>query len=294
MTTNDNLPPRRKAVVAISSHVARGGVGNRAIVFALETLGHPVWAVPTIFLPWHPGHGPATRIVPEPHEFEALLDDLARAPWLGEVGAVMTGYLGHPSQAAAATRLVKAVRATTPAALYLCDPVIGDAGGLYVPEATAAAIRDCLLPLADIATPNLFELGWLTGMDTSSQDAALRAAAALPPPTVVVTSTPGTRDDRIGNLLVEEGRATLFEHDRLVRPPNGPGDLTAALILAGMLQGGTAHDAVERATRGVYSILRAAVRRGADELALATDAALLAEPDARVTTHEVALVGDKG
>jgi pyridoxine kinase len=52
------------AVIVISSHVVRGSVGNRAAVFALETLGHPVWAVPTVILPWHPGHGPAKRIVP--------------------------------------------------------------------------------------------------------------------------------------------------------------------------------------------------------------------------------------
>ena len=45
----------------------------------------------------------------------------------------------------------------------LVDPVLGDAGRLYVAQETAEAIRDRLIPLADIATPNLFELGWLTG-----------------------------------------------------------------------------------------------------------------------------------
>ena len=39
---------RGGAVIAISSHVARGSVGNRAMVFALERLGFEVWAVPTI------------------------------------------------------------------------------------------------------------------------------------------------------------------------------------------------------------------------------------------------------
>ena len=50
--------PASGAVIVISSHVVRGSVGNRAAVFALETLGYPVWALPTIVLPWHPGHGP--------------------------------------------------------------------------------------------------------------------------------------------------------------------------------------------------------------------------------------------
>jgi pyridoxine kinase len=38
----------RPSVIVISSHVVRGSVGNRAAVFALETLGFPVWAVPTV------------------------------------------------------------------------------------------------------------------------------------------------------------------------------------------------------------------------------------------------------
>jgi hypothetical protein len=49
-----------RAVIVVSSHVARGSVGNRAAVFALETLGFPIWAVPTVILPWHPGHGRIT------------------------------------------------------------------------------------------------------------------------------------------------------------------------------------------------------------------------------------------
>ncbi len=74
-----------RAVIVISSHVVRGSVGNRAAVFALETLGFPVWAVPTVILPWHPGHGRATRIVPPLDQFKAMMADLERAPWLGEV-----------------------------------------------------------------------------------------------------------------------------------------------------------------------------------------------------------------
>jgi hypothetical protein len=157
------------AVIVISSHVVRGAVGNRAAVFALESLGFPVWAVPTVTLPWHPGHGRATRLVPDASEFAALINDLAHAPWLGEVGAIMTGYLGSSSQAAPIAALVRALKTLNPDAIYLCDPVIGDASGLYVPETTAAAIRDHLMPLADIATPNRFELGWLTGLGASRQ-----------------------------------------------------------------------------------------------------------------------------
>ena len=156
-------PDAPRAVIVISSHVARGSVGNRAAVFALETLGFPVWAVPTVILPWHPGHGRATRIVPPLDQFTALMADLERAPWLGEVGAVLSGYLGEAGQAEAVASLVAAVKARTPDAVYICDPVMGDSGGLYVPEPTAAAMRDRLMPIADIATPNRYELEWMAG-----------------------------------------------------------------------------------------------------------------------------------
>ena len=84
----------------------RGSVGNRAAVFALETLGYPVWAVPTVILPWHPGHGPSTRITLGEAEFNSLIDDLIRAPWIGEVRAVLSGYLGAAYQVEGVARLV--------------------------------------------------------------------------------------------------------------------------------------------------------------------------------------------
>ncbi len=149
------------AVIVISSHVVRGAVGNRAAVFALEMLGHRVWALPTVVLPWHPGHGRSTRVTMPDEDFRSIIDDLVAAPWIGEVRAVLSGYLGSPEQAAAVAGLVKALRRRDPALFYACDPILGDAGGLYVPVEIAGAIRDLLLPLATLATPNRFESpGW--------------------------------------------------------------------------------------------------------------------------------------
>ena len=106
------------AVIVISSHVVRGSVGNRAAVFALETLGHPVWALPTIVLPWHPGHGPSTRLRFSDDDFDHAIDDLIRAPWLGEVSAVLSGYFGSPRQPVAVERLVTAARQKNPDLIY--------------------------------------------------------------------------------------------------------------------------------------------------------------------------------
>ena len=154
-------------VIVVSSHVAWGGVGNRAAVFALERLGFPVVAVPTVVLPYHPGHGPGTRIVPGEGDFAKLLADVAaRTP---AAAAILSGYLATPEQADAVARLVAATKSHNPEALYLLDPVLGDDGALYMPETLLAAIRDRLLPIADIVTPNRFELAFLDGMEAGRQ-----------------------------------------------------------------------------------------------------------------------------
>lgn len=278
----------KPAVIAVSSHVARGSVGNRAAVFALETLEFPVWSVPTVMLPWHPGHGPSTRILPETAAFSAFLEDLAGSPWLGEVGAVQTGYFGSAEQVEPAARLVEAVKRANPQALYLCDPVIGDAGRLYQSEATMRAIRDRLMPLADIATPNRFELEWLTGLELTGNAHLIEAADALGPETVVVTSAFPLLRGGTGNLLVGESQAILAEHRLIEGAPHGLGDLTSAVFLARTLEGLGGEKALQATTAAVFEILARTAKRGADELTLETDSESLKHPMAMVQMRRLA------
>jgi len=287
----DNSFAGGNAVIVVSSHVARGTVGNRAAVFALETLGHPVWAVPTVVLPWHPGHGRATRIVPPSDQFAALMDDLARAPWLGEVGAVLSGYLGDAEQAGAVAHLVGAVKARNPAALYLCDPVMGDTGGLYVPEATAVAIRDRLMPIADIATPNRYELAWMAGSELDSAKALATAARDMGPATMLVTSAPALMQGSIANLLVTEDAVMMAEHRVVANAPNGVGDLTSAVFLARLMAGMASEKALQTTTATVFEVLARTVKRGGDELQLEADPQSLSRPMAMVQMRRLAMAG---
>lgn len=279
---NAEEPDAPRAVIVVSSHVARGSVGNRAAVFALETLGYPVWAVPTVILPWHPGHGRATRIVPDPEQFAALMNDLERAPWLGEVAAVLSGYLGNAEQAQAVASLVKSVRARNPRAIYICDPVIGDSGGLYVAETLARAQRDVLVPIADIATPNRYELEWMAGAKLDDVRSVISAANEAGPATMLVTSAPAMMAGGTGNLLLTPSAALLAEHRIIERPPNGLGDLTAAVFLARLLAGQPEAKALQSTTAAVYEILARTAKRGGDELQLETDAQSLSHPMAMV------------
>lgn len=275
------------SVIVISSHVVRGSVGNRAAVFALETLGFPVWAIPTVTLAWHPGHGRATRIIPQPKDFAAMLDDLAHSPFLGEVSAVLTGYLGDASQAEPVARLIDAVKAQNRDALHVCDPVIGDAGGLYVPETTAAAIRDMLLPRADLATPNRFELEWLTGETSQTNADLMRMAENLNLPRLLVTSAHAVMDKAQANLLVSGKRAWLAEHRHMEGAPNGPGDLTAALMTGRLLMGQSDEMALQTVTASVFEVLARSIKAGADELQLTAESHSLIRPMAMVSMRQM-------
>lgn len=270
------------AVIVISSHVVRGSVGNRAAVFALETLGLPVWALPTVILPWHPGHGPSTRVVIPQDAFDRVIDDLIRAPWIGEVKAVLSGYFGHPAQARSVARLVNALRQDRPDLLYVCDPVMGDKGGLYVPLETAEAIREELIPLASLATPNRFELAWLAGADLETNTAVMDAALSLGPPRMLVTSAVPMMTGGTGNLYLTGSHALLAEHRLIDNPPNGLGDLLSAVFLARLLSGMEEEKALQLSTASVFEVLARTAKRGGDELTLETDAASLSTPMAMV------------
>lgn len=277
----------KKPVIVMSSHVVRGSVGNRAAAFALETRGHPVWTVPTIILPYHPGHGVATRIVPDHNQFEDLLGDLAKSKWIGEVGGILTGYMANAAQAENTGRFVSTLKAQNPDIIHLCDPVMGDDGGLYVREETANAIRDHLAHDADILTPNCFELEWLSEETVSDAHSARKAAAKLAPATVLVTSVPAMMRGNIANLLVYGGEAILAEHRQVQNPPKGPGDLLAALFLSRLLDGEPHDRALPASTASVFELVSGAAKQGADELMLETGTASIQRPMAMVSARKL-------
>lgn len=219
-------------VLIVSSFVADGSVGGRVAAFALERLGFDVTLVPTVLMPHHPGKGSGARIVPPDEDFHALLKEAAdAAPPL----AILTGYFGSAGQVAPTAELIKSLRSAKPDLTFLCDPILGDEERLYVHEDIAAAIRDRLLPLADAATPNLFECRYLAGPSADADPAT--CAAKLAPATILVTSAPSLLRGRIGNLLVTPCETLLLEHRAVAQAPRGTGDLLAGLLLARRLQG---------------------------------------------------------
>jgi pyridoxine kinase len=248
-------------VLAISSQVVYGHVGNSAAAFALRRLGVHVLPVPTIVLTSNPAISPHAiqRIAPD--KLDEMLGALAANGWLDRLDAVQTGYLPSAAHVAVAAKWVRRLRAE--AALYVCDPIIGDEpAGLYLPEASARAIADELLPLADVATPNRFELGWFAGAEIADAAGALAAARALPAASVLATSCPA--DGRLANLLVARAGAWRTEvgaHERLIP---GAGDFFAALWLAHVLNSESRVTALALATAGTEAAIAASGGEGID------------------------------
>lgn len=278
-------------ILSISSQVVYGHVGNAAIVPALQALGFEVLAIPTVLLAHHPGHGPPQGRVTPATEVAALVDGLEQVGALAGARAALTGYLGLAQTAEVAADAVLRLRRLNPGALYLCDPVIGDNGKVYVREGVEDAIRERLLPLADIVTPNHFELERLAGQPVGTLAQALAAARyllALGPKTVVVTSlehdqlAPG----EIATLAVTPTEAWICTTTRLHNVPRGSGDLMAALLLGHILRGRTVVEALALAVSAVQVVLAASVDQ--PEMRLVDSLAELAAPP-RLLVHAVGM-----
>lgn len=266
---------RRKRVLAISSQVVRGHVGLSAIVPALQAMQHEVWPLPTVLLSNHPAHAHVAGQRVPVSQLDAMLDALEANGWLGIIDAVLTGYLPSMEHVALAARAIERVRRYRSDATIVVDPVLGDEPkGLYIEETAAAAIRDRLVPLADIVTPNRFELGWLTGRMLAGDPRIPLAASRLGAPCVVVTSamSGGTARERpteapsISTILVSGGRATAVTVSRREAVPHGTGDLLSGLLLGHMLSGCELTEALARAVHGVDVVVAGSV--GHDELRL--------------------------
>jgi pyridoxine kinase len=261
-------------VLALSSHVARGHVGLAATVPALSVLGQEVWALPTVILASRPGLGRLAKYPLPATDLAALLAALEADGCWGELDAVFTGYFPSPEAVYAVAQAIGRLRQANPGVIVCVDPILGDGDRLYVGPDIAAAIRDELLALATLATPNLFELAWLTGAgQLSAQDVekkeVVEAARRLGVPTVVVTSAGETPEGIATALLSPMGVYwAMLPKRRAI--PNGAGDLFAGLLLGYLLRGQAAPealaasladlDAVRAASAGRSSLALSALR----------------------------------
>ena len=264
-----------KKILSIQSHVVFGHVGNAAAAFPLERLGITVWRLNSVQFSNHLGYGDFEGEVVAPAQLTRLVEGLGRRGALAHCDALLTGFIGSAALGRVVVQTATRIKRENPAALYCCDPVMGDQGkGLYVEPALARLMADELVPLADILTPNLFELERLCGQPLDCLETLVEAARGLiaqGPSCVLVTSVPlGLETGEIGLVAVTADRAW-----RLVTPylamdpmPNGAGDAVAALFLGHLLAGRDPAAAMARAAASIFEILQATAAAGTRELQL--------------------------
>ena len=268
-------------IISLQSRVAYGHVGNAAAVFPLQCLGIEAWALDTVAFSNHTGHGRWRGDVVAAETVAALFEGIADLGVLPTIDAVLSGYIGTAETGAVLLDIVTRVKAANPRALFGCDPVIGDTDtGSYVRDGVAEFFRDAALALADILTPNRFELEYLTGRGVGSLAEAADAAAMLRdrgPGVVLVTSLDVT-PDRLTMLASGPDGAWVVETPRLPVMLNGCGDVTAALFLGHLLNGETLPGALGRTAASMFAVIETTVGLGRYELALVASRAELAAP----------------
>ncbi|XP_063242742.1 pyridoxal kinase isoform X2 [Bacillus rossius redtenbacheri] len=207
-------------------------------------LGFEVDAINSVQFSNHTGYPTWHGQVLNETELDELLKGL-RENELDRYTHLLTGYIGSASFLMRIAALVKHLRTVNPELVYVCDPVMGDNGHMYVSQDLLPIYRDTILPLADIITPNQFEVELLTGQKVSSiADAweAVRLFHEKGIDTVVLSSTDLGTDEQL--LALASSTQGSSETKLSINFPKfsaiftGTGDLFAALLLAWMHHSG--------------------------------------------------------
>ena len=260
-----------RAVMSIQSTVVYGHVGSTAAALPLHGLGFDVWALPTVVYSSHAGYpGVRGRRTPV-SELRELLAGLEALGRLDCCEAVLSGYLGSPSTWSVVLEALAAVRRERPGAWYVCDPVLGDEGELYLPAELVRTFREEAVPRADLLVPNRFELEWLVDRPVRTVAEAVAAAAEL--------HAAGAREVVVKGLVLDhEGRPTQhvvgLDDDGawLARAPHiaefwsGSGDVFTALVAGLRLAGTPLDETVARGTALMEQLIARTFELGSPEL----------------------------
>jgi len=277
-------------VLSIQSWVACGNVGNCAALFPLQRLGIDTWSLNTVAFSNHTGYGKWRGAAVPASEIAALFEGIAELGLVPRCDAVLSGYLGDPEIGPVLLDIVARVKAANPRALYCCDPVMGDVGpGWYVRAGVPEFYREQALAIADIVTPNRFELEWLTERRVGTLAEAAMAAAALrrQGPQIVLVTSLEPAADRLAVLAAEPDGVWAVETPRLAIEATGCGDAVAALFLAWLLKGKPVPEALALSVAAMWGVVEATVESGGGELALIAAQDELVAPSRKILPQKL-------
>lgn len=250
-------PPARALTIAGSD--SGGGAGIQADLKTFHELGVYGMSVVTALTAQNTEGVHGVHVVP-PAFVEAQLDAVA-----GDIGvdAAKTGMLADADVIKAVADGVRRHRIDR----LVVDPVCASKhGDPLLADDAVDALRTQMLPLAEVATPNLGEVAVLTGVEVG-EVADLRAAAeavhALGPRWVVIKGGHLPGNDEAVDLLFDGRDEVRLTGERLdTRDTHGTGCTFAAAIAAYRAGGAEVVDAVAGAKRFVTGAIRQGVRVG--------------------------------
>lgn len=158
----------------------------------------------------------------------------------------------------------------------VCDPVMGDNGVMYVPAELLPIYREEIIPLADIITPNQYEVELLTEMKITCDTDVWKAVQWFHDKgidTVVISSSDLGTSGKLRSFLSKRGGCRYVLD--IPKQGNdisftGTGDLFAALFLAHSYQTTNLGLALERTIASLQAVIKrtidsmpAAVHQGA-------------------------------
>lgn len=251
--------PTRPRVLTIAGSDSGGGAGIQADLKTFDA--HGVYGMTVITAVTAQNTVAVTAIHKVPPEvvaaqLDAVLDDIG-------VDAIKIGMLGD-----AATIAVVAARLDRlPGVPIVLDPVmVSKSGARLLQEDAVAALRELLLPLATLVTPNLPEAEILAELPVGDEPSRRRAGFALCRAGASAALIKGGHGEgaELVDLLCEGGRATRFVHRRLPhRSTHGTGCTLSAAIAARLARRAELEVAVRGGLEYLQGALAAAFPLGA-------------------------------
>jgi hydroxymethylpyrimidine/phosphomethylpyrimidine kinase len=186
-------------------------------------------------------------------QIESVLSDL-------QVRAIKTGMLANASIVVAVAERLKTVRVP-----IVVDPVmVATSGDALLSEDAIAAVREQLLPVATLITPNLPEAARLLGQPVAADEATMRAQAEalmrLGCQAVLVKGGHGAGAEAVDILFDGQTMTRLARPRVATRNTHGTGCTLSAAIAAGFAHGLALADAVEQAKTYLWTALQQANR----------------------------------
>ncbi len=261
-------------ILSIQSWVCFGHVGNASAVFPMQRMGVEVIAVNTVQFSNHLGYGKHRGQVYSGKDIAELVLGLDEIGALADCDGVLSGYIGDALIGGAVLDSVRRVRRAQPKALYCCDPVIGDFdSGVFVRPGIPEFMRSEAISAADIVTPNMFELEFLSDQPVRTRRDLIQAMTKvrdLGPRLVLATSVrlDDTPPDAMDIALLGDGVLMRVRTPLLDLAINGAGDAIAALFLTHLLQNGSPEGALAHAAAATYGLLKQTADAGSREILL--------------------------